>query len=78
MTELEKIFYDRLYTYAMQSLERNKHTYELMKERGSDTTHVEIDIEAAEYALGIREDKPKLHKFVDNRRIVGYFTPNFF
>ena len=75
MTELEKLFYcDRLYAYAMLSLEKNKRIYERMKERGSDTTQIEIDIEAAEYALGMRDDKPKLHRFTDNRRIVGYYA----
>lgn len=69
MTELEKIFYcDRLYAYAMRSLEKNKRTYENMKERGIDTKYIEIEIEAAEYALGMKEDRPKMHRFVDNRR----------
>jgi hypothetical protein len=78
MTEWEKLFYyDRLYAYAMRSLEKNKHVYEYMKERGMDTTHIEIEIEAAEYALGMKEDKPKVHSFIDNRRIVG-FEKNFF
>ena len=73
MTELEKLFYcDRLYAYATQSLEKNRRVYERMKECGSDTTQVEIEIEAAEYALGMKEDGPKMHRFVDNRRIVGY------
>ena len=49
MTELEKLFYcDRLYAYTTQSLEKNRRVYERMKERGSDTTQVEIEIEAAE------------------------------
>lgn len=73
MTELEKLFYcDRLYAYAMRSLEKNKRTYENMKERGMDTKYIEIEIEAAEYALGMKENRPKIHSFVDNRRIVGY------
>lgn len=78
MTELEKLFYcDRLYAYAMRSLEKNKRTYEYMKECGMDTTHIEIEIEAAEFALGVKEDRPKVHSFVDNRRIVGYEMKDF-
>ena len=78
MTELEKLFYcDRLYAYAMQSLEKNKRTYENMKERGMDTKYIEIEIEAAEYALGMREDKPKLHRFVENHRVIGYQMKDF-
>ena len=41
-----------------------------MQERGSNTTQVEIEIELAEYALGMREDKPKLEKFLIEKR--GY------
>ena len=79
MTELEKLFYcDRLYAYTTQSLEKNRRVYERMKERGSDTTQVEIEIEAAEYALGMREDKPKLHRFVENHRVIGYQMKDFF
>lgn len=71
MTELEKIFYcDRLYTYAMQSLKKNQDILKRMQERGSNTTQVEIEIELAEYALGMREDKPKLEKFLIEKR--GY------
>lgn len=71
MTELEKIFYcDRLYAYAMQSLKKNQDVLKRMQERGSNTTQVEIKIELAEYALGMREDKPKLEKFLIEKR--GY------
>ena len=71
MTELEKIFYcDRLYAYAMQSLKKNQDILKRMQERGSNTTQVEIEIELAEYALGMREDKPKLKKFLIEKR--GY------
>ena len=70
MTELEKIFYcDRLYAYAMQSLKKNQNVLKRMKERGSNTTQVEIEIELAEYALGLRDDRPKLHEFVENRKV---------
>ena len=70
MTELEKIFYcDRLYAYAMQSLKKNQNVLKRMKERGSNTTQVEIEIELAEYALGLRDDRPKLHEFVKNRKV---------
>lgn len=69
MTELEKMFYcDRLYKYATDNLKRNKNVLERMKERGSNTAQVEIEIESAEYALGIREDRPKLHRFVEEQR----------
>ena len=64
MTEMEKIFYcDRLYAYAMQSLKKNQDILKRMQERGSNTTQVEIEIELAEYALGMREDKPKSESF---------------
>ena len=70
MTELEKIFYcDRLYAYAMQSLKKNQNVLKRMKERGSNTTQVEIEIKLAEYALGLRDDRPKLHEFVENRKV---------
>ena len=66
MTELEKIFYcDRLYAYAMQSLKKNQDVLKRMQERGSNTTQVEIEIELAEYAWGLRDDRPKLHEFVE-------------
>ena len=71
MTELEKIFYcDRLYAYAMQSLKKNQDILKRMQEHGSNTTQVEIEIELAEYALGMREDKTKLEKFLIEKR--GY------
>ena len=70
MTELEKIFYcDRLYAYAMQSLKKNQNVLKRMQERGNNTTQVEIEIELAEYALGMRDDKPKLHEFIENRKV---------
>ena len=70
MTEMEKIFYcDRLYAYAMQSLKKNQNVLKRMKERGSNTTQVEIEIELAEYALGMRDDRPKLHEFIENRKV---------
>ena len=69
MTEMEKIFYcDRLYAYAMQSLKKNQNVLKRMQERGSNTTQVEIKIELAEYALGMRDDRPKLHKFTEQHR----------
>lgn len=71
MDELDKLFYcDRLYTYAMQSLKKHQGTLKRMQERGTNTTQVEIEIEAAEYALGMRDDKPKLEKFLIEKR--GY------
>ena len=36
-----------------------------MKPLNKDTTHIEIDIESAEFALGLRDDRPKLHEFVE-------------
>ena len=70
MTELEKIFYcDRLYAYAMQSLKKNQNVLKRMQERGSNTTQVEIEIELAEYALGMRDGRPKLHEFIENRKV---------
>ena len=70
MTEMEKIFYcDRLYAYAMQSLKKNQDVLKRMQERESNTTQVEIEIELAEYALGLRDDRPKLHEFIENHKI---------
>lgn len=77
MTELEKIFYcDRLYKYATDNLKKNKNVLERMKERGSNTTQVEIEIESAEYALGIRDDRPKLHRFVEEQRCKSMTNDN--
>jgi hypothetical protein len=55
----------RLYAYTMQSLKKNQDVLKRMQENGSNTTQIEIDIEAAEYALGMRDDKPKLQKFIE-------------
>ncbi len=69
MTEWEKLFYcDRLYAYAMQSLKKNQDILKRMQERGSNTTQVEIEIELAEYSLGMRDDRPKLRRFVEQHR----------
>lgn len=70
MTEMEKMFYcDRLYSYAMRSLKKNQECLERMQERGKDTTYIEVEIESAEYALGMRNDRPKLHKFIEQHRV---------
>ncbi|MBQ2396836.1 MAG: hypothetical protein II304_07390 [Bacteroidales bacterium] len=73
MNDWEKYFYDekiysRLYAYAMQSLKKNQDVLKRMQEDGKNITLLEIDIEAAEYALGMRDDKPKLHRFVEKHR----------
>lgn len=58
----------RLYTYVKKDLETNKRILEKYQKCGKDTTVIEIRIEEAEYALGIRNDKPKLSMFVRNQR----------
>ena len=58
----------RLYAYVKKDLETNKRILEKYQKCGKNTTVIEIRIEEAEYALGIRNDKPKLSMFVRNQR----------
>lgn len=57
---------ERMYNYIQHKIADNKRLMSTMKSQNKDTTHVEIDIESAEYALGLRDDRPKLHEFVEN------------
>lgn len=61
----------RLYAYVKNDLETNKRILEKWQKCGKDTTVIEIRIEEAEYALGIRKDKPKLSMFVREQRNKG-------
>ena len=58
----------RMYDYIQHKIKDNKRLISTMKPLNKDTTHIEIDIESAEYALGLRDDRPKLHEFVENRK----------
>lgn len=61
----------RLYAYVKNDLETNKRILRKWQKCGKDTTVIEIRIEEAEYALGIRKDKPKLSMFVREQRNKG-------
>lgn len=61
----------RLYAYVKKDLETNKRILEKWQKCGKDTTVIKIRIEEAEYALGIRKDKPKLSMFVKEQRNKG-------
>lgn len=66
----------RLYAYVKKDLETNKRILEKWQKCGKDTTVIEIRIEEAEYALGIREDRPKLHRFVEKQRCKNMANDN--
>ena len=55
----------RMYDYIQHRIKDNKRLISTMKPQNKDTTHIEIDIESAEYALGLRDDRPKLHEFIE-------------
>ena len=59
----------RMYDYIQHKIKENKRLISTMKSQNKDTTHIEIDIELAEFALGLRDDRPKLHEFVENRKV---------
>ena len=54
----------RMYDYIQHKIKDNKRLVSAMKLLNKDTTNIEIDIESAEFALGLRDDRPKLHEFV--------------
>ena len=54
----------RMYDYIQHKIKDNKRRMLVTKMLNRDTTHIEIDIESAEFALGLRDDRPKLHEFV--------------
>ena len=56
---------ERMYDYIQHKIKDNKRLISTMKPLNKDTTHIEIDIESAEYALGLRDDRPKLHEFIE-------------
>ena len=55
----------RMYDYIQHKIKDNKRLISTMKPLNKDTTHIEIDIESAEFALGLRDDRPKLHEFIE-------------
>ena len=55
----------RMYDYIQHKIKDNKRRMLVTKMLHRDTTHIEIDIESAEFALGLRDDRPKLHEFVE-------------
>ena len=55
----------RMYDYIQHKIKDNKRLISTMKPLNKDTTNIEIDIESAEYALGLRDDRPKLHEFIE-------------
>ena len=55
-------------SFIVNKIKDNKRLVSAMKPLNKDTTNIEIDIESAEFALGLRDDRPKLHKFVENRK----------
>lgn len=59
----------RMYDYIQHKIKDNKRLISTMKLLNKDTTHIEIDIESEEYALGLRDDRPKLHEFVENHKV---------
>ena len=56
----------RMYDYIQHKIKDNKRLISTMKPLNKDTTHIEIDIESAEFAIGLRDDRPKLQEFVGN------------
>lgn len=58
----------RMYDYIQRKIKDNKRLISTMKPLNKDTTHIEIDIESAEFALGLRDDRPKLHEFLKQIR----------
>lgn len=58
----------RMYDYIQHKIKDNKRLISTMKPLNKDTTHIEIDIESAEFALGLRDDRPKLHEFLKQIR----------
>ena len=59
----------RMYDYIQHRIKDNKRLISTMKSQNKDTTHIEIDIESAEFALGLRDDRPKLQEFIENRKV---------
>ena len=55
----------RMYDYIQHKIKDNKRLISTMKPQNKDTTHIEIDIESAEFALGLRDGRPRLHEFVE-------------
>ena len=55
----------RMYDYIQHKIKDNKRLISTMKPLNKDTTHIEIDIEAAEFAWGLRDDRPKLDEFIE-------------
>lgn len=55
----------RMYDYIQHKIKDSKRLISTMKPLNKDTTNIEIDIESAEYALGLRDDRPKLHEFIE-------------
>ena len=55
----------RMYDYIQHKIKDNKRLVSTMKPLNKDTTNIEIDIESAEFALGLRDDRPKLHEFIE-------------
>ena len=63
----------RMYDYIQHKIKDNKKCMLVTKMLNKDTTHIEIDIESAEFALGLRDDRPKLHEFVEKLQKQKYY-----
>ena len=63
----------RMYDYIQHKIKDNKRLISTMKPLNKDTTHIEIDIESAEFALGLRDDRTRLHEFVEKSQKQKYY-----